>query len=79
MTNKLVKDESDTESVTLKNLFQSFAEVSLQNNQLVASRLMLKKLGFNFYIDSSVRYLARLPNKSLDNKLRLIWRCLLIF
>jgi hypothetical protein len=74
-----VKDDVDKESVTLKNLFHSFAKIPLQNNQLVASRLFLKKLGFNFYIDSSARYLAKLPHKTLEKKLNLIWRCLLTF
>ena len=79
MCNRLVRDKEDPSAVTLKNLFMSFSSIALQNNQLVASRLMLKKLGFHFYIDSCARYLTRLPANSLQKKIRLIYRCLLIF
>ena len=40
---------------------------------------MLKKLGFKFFVDQSGKYMVKLPEKSLEPKLRLISRCLLIF
>ena len=70
--------ESDNSTITLKNLYEKFSALSVQNSELASSRLMLKRLGFNFYIDSSSRYMVRLPKRSLEPKLRLMLRCLML-
>jgi hypothetical protein len=72
------RDESDN-SVALKRLYEKFTNTTIPSSQLAASRLMLKKLGFRFYIDLSGRYMVKLPEKSLEPKLKLISRCLVIF
>ena len=40
---------------------------------------MLKKLGFKFFVDMQGKYMVKLPERSLNSKLKLIAMCLLVF
>lgn len=64
------------ETIGFINLYERFSKCQIHNNIITSSRLMLKRLGFSFYIDKSCKYMIKLPSKSLDRKLRLIYRVL---
>ena len=73
LSGRLIRDDKD--SINMKTLFQG---ISMQPNQVTATRMMLIKLGFAFFMEEAERYLVKLPDKSLEPKLSLILRCLVI-
>jgi len=78
LNGKIIPEDLSS-SISLKSLYFKYKSASSLTNHLAASRLMLKKLGFKFFVDQSGKYMVKLPERSLEPKLRLISRCLLIF
>jgi hypothetical protein len=57
-------------------LFRKFAGMHYENSHFVASKLLLKSVGFSFFTDETGKQHVKLPEKSLTTKLTLISRCL---
>lgn len=62
------------ETIGFINLYEKFSKSQLNNNIITSSRMMLKRLGFSFYIDKDGKYMVKLPSKALNQKLKLIYR-----
>jgi len=78
LSGKIIPEEFSS-TISLKKLFEKHKSAASFTNHLAASRLMLKKLGFKFFVDQNSKYMVKLPERSLEPKLRLISRCLLMF
>lgn len=63
----------------LENLYERFKKYDFNSNQLKIMRTMLQTLGFKFYIDSNEKYIVKLSDKIMNDKLKLILKCLKLF
>ncbi len=66
-------------SINLENLYDKFKKYDFNSNQLKVMRTMLLSLGFKFYIDANEKYMVKISEKFLIEKLKLILRCLKLF
>ena len=60
----------------LENLYERFKKYDFNSNQLKIMRTMLQTLGFKFYIDSNEKYIVKLSDKIMNDKLKLILKSL---
>lgn len=68
------------QQVSLKEMFECRVDdVKSQYKSVSATRLMLKRLGFDYSIDNSGKCMVKLPHVRLEKKLTLILRCLTTF
>ncbi len=67
------------ESEKLENLYERFKKYDFNSNQLKIMRTMLQTLGFKFYIDSNEKYIVKLSDKIMNDKLKLILKSLKLF
>lgn len=65
-------------ATSLNELFQSTSSMHCETSHFVASRLLLKSIGFKFELNESGGYMVTVPDKSLVNKINLILKCLLV-
>ncbi|RNA23122.1 Tetratricopeptide repeat 28 [Brachionus plicatilis] len=64
------------ETIGFIHLYEKFSTSQLHNSIITSSRLMLKRLGFSFYIDKDGKYMVKLPSKALNSKFKLISKVL---
>ncbi|CAF0924045.1 unnamed protein product [Brachionus calyciflorus] len=65
---------SNIEAIGFINLYEKFSANQLPNSLITSSRLMLKRLGFSFYIDKDGKYMVKLPTRLVCKKFKLILR-----
>lgn len=67
-------------NISLIDLFEDrLIDLKSQYKIVSATRLMLKRLGFSYFIDTNGKCMVKLPQIGLEKKLNLIHRCLSTF
>jgi hypothetical protein len=76
---ELKENPAKCEPEKLENLYERFKNYDFNSNQLKIMRTMLQTLGFKFYIDSNEKYIVKLSDVIMNDKLKLILRFLKLF